>query len=165
MSSSIGFIIIFLFIIFKKYNSVLKGKRKKVSLTSLAIVPLLFIYMTFESFQNSKLQLSHSYIMLSSMIISLIIGIIIGIIRSKFNILELDKSTGDIYSKTSMTGLFIFIGLLVIKIIFRIAFGFASHNIFTIINDSLLVLTIATLFTTRIVSIIQYLMLSNSYTA
>lgn len=156
-NSFIALIILFI-IIAKRYDSAIKGKKKKVTLTSLLILPIILIYMIYSSINPSSILtlLNNSYLYIIPILATIVIGIIIGLSRVKHYKLHYDISNGEVYSTQSVKGLIFLVILIAIKVLLGIAFGYAGKNILILGNDCLLLLTVVYIITMRIITVIKY---------
>ncbi|MGL5616072.1 MAG: hypothetical protein ACRDD2_07590 [Sarcina sp.] len=162
MENSLGILIVLILIISKRYKASVNKQRKKVTLTSILLIPIILIYALYSSFAGKSINLSGfiSPTFIIGFSIVLILGVLIGVIRSRFTSLQYDSSTGEVYTIPSIKDLIFLVALIVIKILLGSICGVVDHNIANLFNDFLLSLTMIYIITMRIVTLMRYLKLT-----
>lgn len=163
MENSLGILIVLILIISKRYKASINKQRKKVTLTSILLVPIILVYGLYSSFAGKSVNISGfiSPTFIIGFAVILILGILIGFIRSRFTNLQYDSTTEQIYTIPSIKDLLFLVALIIIKILLGSICGVVDHNIVNIVNNGLLSLTIIYILTMRVINLIRYLKLTS----
>lgn len=130
----------------------IKGKERKIKILPILLIPILFIYVIYQTLSQTSNIPNYYY---GVFLASFIIGSSLGIVRSKFYTYSKDES-GNIFYKRGLTDAIILVVYIILETILRLVFKSFEANLFTLINTSLLFVAVGSIFVRRIILLINY---------
>lgn len=131
------------------------GKQKKLSLFSIVLLPVIYIYFVYSTVKGTDNILPSYYLFF---VAAIVIGAIIGLIRSRFYEYKVAKD-GSVLSRRKLTDAIILICYVLLEVLIR--FSFSNSGFLTLISLSLLFIGASSICIRRIIVLIKYLNLTS----
>lgn len=128
------------------------GKEKKITLFSIAIIPILFIYLIM---QNLKLTVSIPEYYYIAFAAATVVGIIFGIFRSKFYTYRINEN-GEVLYKRQITDAIIFVIYIFFDIVIKFVCKYYDANLLNLISTALLFVAAPSITSRRVIMFLTY---------